>query len=147
VSDVSAPARTNGVLPPLRPASVAQKNKPSTMVSSYVKSIDLPVEYVAWRFWTMRQPNGCSTSAPRSSSAKHWFAQLAQKKKNLGYRFYDVKVYLSLHLGQCTSDMFVSTDDAVRGVMMLPKYLYEICAYIRRGSCRPRERLVDVCNW
>ena len=31
--------------------------------------------------WTMRQLNGCSTSVPRSSAAKQWFQQLAQKKK------------------------------------------------------------------
>jgi len=31
----------------------------------------------------MREPNGCSTSAPRSSAAKQWFEQLAQKKKNV----------------------------------------------------------------
>jgi len=31
----------------------------------------------------MRQPNGCSTPAPRSSAAKQWFEQLAQKKKKL----------------------------------------------------------------
>jgi len=42
VSDVSAPACTNGVWPPLRPVSVAQKNKPSTMSSSNVQS-KLPV--------------------------------------------------------------------------------------------------------
>jgi len=30
----------------------------------------------------MRQSNGCSTPAPRSSEAKQWFQQLAQKKKN-----------------------------------------------------------------
>jgi len=29
----------------------------------------------------MRQSNGCSTSATRSSAAKQWFEQLAQKKK------------------------------------------------------------------
>ena len=67
VSDVSAPACTNGVWPPLRPVSVVQKNKPSTMLSSNVQSIDLPMECKAWRFWTMRQLNDCSTSAPRSS--------------------------------------------------------------------------------
>ena len=39
--DVSAPACTNGVWPPLRPVSVAQ-NKPSTMSSSSVQSIDPP---------------------------------------------------------------------------------------------------------
>ena len=63
VSDVSAPACTNGIWPPLRPVIVAQ-NKPSTMSSSTVQSIDLPKDYTAWRFWTMRQPNGCSTPAP-----------------------------------------------------------------------------------
>ena len=41
MSDVSAPACTNGVCPPLRPVSVAQKNKLSTMLSSNVQSIDL----------------------------------------------------------------------------------------------------------
>ena len=42
VSDVSAPACTNGVWPHWRPVSVAQKNKPSPMLSSNVQSIDLP---------------------------------------------------------------------------------------------------------
>jgi len=79
VSDVSAPACTNGVWPPLRPVSLVQKNKPSTMLSSNVQSIDLPTDCTAWRFWTTRQSNGCSTSA--SSAAKQWFEQLAQKKK------------------------------------------------------------------
>ena len=46
VLDVSAPACTNGVWPPLRPVSVAQKNKPSTIVSSNVQSIDFP--WTAW---------------------------------------------------------------------------------------------------
>ena len=69
VSDVSAPACTNGVCPPLRPVSVAQKNKPSTMLSSNVQSIDLLMDCMAWRFWTIRQSNGCSTPAPRSSAA------------------------------------------------------------------------------
>jgi len=78
VPDVSAPACTNGVWPPLRPVSEAQKNKPSTMSSSNVQPIDLPMECTAWRFWTMRQPNGCSTPAPRSSAAK--MKELAQTK-------------------------------------------------------------------
>ena len=47
LSDVSAPACTNGVWPPLRPVSVAQKNKPSTILSSNVQSIDLPMECMA----------------------------------------------------------------------------------------------------
>jgi len=41
VSDVSAPACTNGLWPRLLPVSVAQKNEPSTMLSSNVQSIDL----------------------------------------------------------------------------------------------------------
>ena len=82
VLDVSTPACTNGVWPPLRPVSVAQKNKPLTTLSSNVQSIDLPMDCMAWRFWTMRQLNGCATPAPISSAAKQWFQQLAQKKKN-----------------------------------------------------------------
>jgi len=46
VSNVSAPACTNGVWLLLRPVSVAQKNKPSTMLSSNVQSIDFPLS--AW---------------------------------------------------------------------------------------------------
>ena len=47
VSDVSAPACTNGVFPPLQPVSVAQKNKPSIMLSSNVQSIDLLMDCMA----------------------------------------------------------------------------------------------------
>ena len=60
-------------------SSAAQKNKPSTML---VQSIDLLMDCTAWRFWTMRQATGCSTPAPRSSAAKQWLEQLAQKKRN-----------------------------------------------------------------
>jgi len=42
VSDVSAPACTNGVWPPLQPVSVAQKTKLLTMLFSNVQSIDPP---------------------------------------------------------------------------------------------------------
>ena len=55
------------VWPRIRPMSVAQKNKPSTMLSSNVQSIDLLMECMAWRFWKMRQWNGCSP-APRFSA-------------------------------------------------------------------------------
>ena len=41
-----------------------------------------PLDCTAWRCWAMRQPHGCSTSALRSSAAKQWFQQLAQKKEN-----------------------------------------------------------------
>jgi len=54
--------------------SVAQ-NKPSTMSSSNVQSIDLSMDCTAWRFWTMRQLNGCSTPASKSSAAKQWITE------------------------------------------------------------------------
>ena len=47
VSDVSAPAYTNGVWSHLWLVSVAQKNKPSTMLSSNVQYIDLPMDCMA----------------------------------------------------------------------------------------------------
>ena len=47
VSNVSTPVCTNGAWPPLRPVSVAQKNKPSTLSSSSVQPIDLLVDCTA----------------------------------------------------------------------------------------------------
>jgi len=47
VSGVSDPTYTNGVWLPLRPVSVAYKNKPSTMLSSNVQFIDLPMDCMA----------------------------------------------------------------------------------------------------
>jgi len=70
VLTISAPACINGLWLPLQPVIMVQKNKLSTMLSSNVQSISLPMD---WRFWMMRQPNGCSTTAPRSSVAKQWF--------------------------------------------------------------------------
>ena len=48
MSDVSTSACINGEWPPLRPMSVAQKNKPSTMLSFNIQSIDLPMDCMAW---------------------------------------------------------------------------------------------------
>ena len=61
--------------------SVAQKNKPSTMLSSNVQFIDPLIDSTAWRFWTMRQSNGCSTPAARSNEVKQWLEELVQKMK------------------------------------------------------------------
>ena len=47
VSDVSSPACTNGVWPPLRPASVAQ-NKPSGHVVLHCPIHRFPTDYTAW---------------------------------------------------------------------------------------------------
>jgi len=83
MSDVSAPVCTNGAWPPLRPLSVAQKNKPSIMLSSNIQPINLPMDCMDWRLWTMRQSNGCSTPAPRSCVTKQCFKQLAQNTKKI----------------------------------------------------------------
>jgi len=69
------------VWPLLQLVSVAKKYKPSTTLSSNVQSIDLLMDRMAWRFWTMRQSNGCSTPATRSRAIKQWLEELAQKKK------------------------------------------------------------------
>ena len=55
----------------------------STSLSSNVQSIDLLMDRTAWRFWTLRQSNGCSTPVPRSRAAKQWLEQVAQKKKKM----------------------------------------------------------------
>jgi len=104
VSDVSAPVCTNGVWPPLRPVSVAQKNKSSTMLSSNVQSIDLLMDCTAWRFWTMRQSNGCSTSTPRSSAAKQWTERTGSNDDDfaqLFYEFFDLRRYQSFITAKC----------------------------------------------
>jgi len=75
-SGVSTHVCTNRVWPSQWPVvSGGQKNKPSSM--SY---IDIPMDCTAWRFWMMRQSNGCSTPAVRSCAAKQWLEQQAQKK-------------------------------------------------------------------
>jgi len=116
--DISAPACTNVVWPPLRPVSVAQKNKPSTMLSSNFQSIDFLMDRMAWRFWAMRQSNGCSISAPRSSVAKQCFEQLAQKKvmqipatqQNFCHWWHNLH-YLSTNLhDNITTKMWLSID-------------------------------------
>ena len=63
IPDVSALACTNGVWPPMQPVSVVQNNKSSTMLSSNLQFIDLPIDCTAWRLWMMRHWNGCSISA------------------------------------------------------------------------------------
>jgi len=81
MSVVSAPVCTNGVLPPLRPVSVAQKNKPSTMLSS--------MSNPSTSSWTAR-PDGSGRWDHRMA-AQHLprdlvrpssdYEELAQKKK------------------------------------------------------------------
>ena len=127
VSDFCAPACRNGVWPPLRPVSVAQKNKPSTMLFSNVQSIDL---CTAWRFWTMRQPNGCSKPAPKSSVAKQWIkGRLAQKKKFCFAACFSVAAHLMIR-GPPKQMLFVS-------------YLGLLCTL---GSCTPMPGILENEN-
>ena len=76
VSDVSTPACPTGVWLPLRFVSVAKNNKPSTMSSSNFQSIELLMDCTTWRFWMMRQLNGCPTPTPRSCVAKQWIVTI-----------------------------------------------------------------------
>jgi len=153
VLDVSAAACTNGVWPPLRPVSVAQKNKPSTMLSSNVQSIDLPMDYMAWRFWTMRQQNGCSTHAPRSSAAKQWFEQLAQKKKIMAQEQVTrndtsiLRLLVAMH-EWCHHDMgwlnFVINTLASGHFLGFPRKITETHVALRRNFSGPVSTTVPV---
>jgi len=42
------------------------------------KSIDLPMDCMAWRFWMMRQLNDCATAAPRCLRPSSGLKELAQ---------------------------------------------------------------------
>jgi len=68
VLDVSAPVCTNEVWSPLRPVSVAQKNKPSTILSSNVQSIDS-----SWTAW----PDG-SGRWDNQMTAQHQLRELVR---------------------------------------------------------------------
>jgi len=80
VLDVSAPY-TNEAWPLLQLVNVAQKNKPSTMLSSCVQSIDLSMDCMTWQFLMMRHLIGHSTPAPRYSEAKQWIAQTSSNNE------------------------------------------------------------------
>jgi len=60
ISDGSAPDYKNRSWPLLQLVSVAQKNRPLTMLYFTVQSIDLPMDCMAWRFWMTRQSNACA---------------------------------------------------------------------------------------
>ena len=62
-------------LRPLRLVSVAQKNRPLTYCPSLSHESNSFMERMAWRFWTTRQSNGCSTPAPRYSAAEQWITR------------------------------------------------------------------------
>ena len=61
-----------------------RKTNLSTMLSSSVLSIDLLMDCTAWQFWAMRQPNGCSKPAPRSSAAKLCIERTGSKYEEQG---------------------------------------------------------------
>ena len=83
VSDISAPSCTNGRWPLQRPVSVVQKNKPSSMLSSNIRSINLLMDWTTRWFWTMRQSICCSTPVSRSSKIKQCIEELDQTTKKM----------------------------------------------------------------
>ena len=94
VSDVYVPVCTNEVLPLLLLVSVAKRNRPLTMLSFTVQSIDVPVERMARRFWMTRQSNGCSTPAPRSSAAWQWITRTGSNNENV----FGINVYVRVNM-------------------------------------------------
>jgi len=84
VSDVSAPACTNGVWPPLRPVNVVHGAAEQT-VNHVVLQCPIHQPPNGLHGLTMRQPNGCSKHAPKSSAAKQWIKELAQTKEEVGW--------------------------------------------------------------
>ena len=96
--------------------SVAQKNKPSAMLSSNVQCIVL-IDWTAWRFWTMRQSNGCQAPAPRSSAAKQWLEELAQKKNDCNRTVKSLSTFLR-------ADKFVAV------VQRILSYVFMWCCFV-----------------
>ena len=86
VSDVSTPAYANGVWHLLWLVSVAQKDRPLTMLSSSVQSIDLHMDCTAWSYWVTRQSNGCATPVPRSNAANRWIRTRSNDEKDVVQR-------------------------------------------------------------
>ena len=111
MSDVSSPVCTNGVWPPRGLVSVVQKNKPSNMLFSNAYSIDLHMDCMAWRCWTMRQSNDCSTPAPRSGAVKQWLQQLAQKKTKTQSIDYKLIFTLSMSPSRCSWSLWRQSRD------------------------------------
>jgi len=70
----------------------------------------------------MRQSNGCSTFDPRSSAAKQWFEQLAQKKKKKGASTQNKR--FSYYMFEITL-LFLLLIDSVQ----------QIARYYRKGIC------------
>ena len=92
----------------LRPVSVTQKNNRSTTLSSNVQSINLHMDCIAWRYWMIRQLNGCSTLVPSSCAAKEWNERTVSKDD-------ENKIFILVHLlaisiltVQCTSALCLS---------------------------------------
>jgi len=80
VSDVSVSAYTNRAWPLMRLVSVAQRNRPLTMLSFPVQSIDLHMERMTWRCWMTRQWNGLPRALMRPINGLQEHAQTMQKK-------------------------------------------------------------------
>jgi len=58
--------------------------------------LDRFMDCTAWRFWMIRQSNGCSTAAPISSAAKQWLWRTRSKDEELFERI-DQHWYFCIH--------------------------------------------------
>ena len=91
------PCRTFPLL--LTQMGYGPSEQPPTMSSSNVQSIDLTINCTAWRFGIMRQLNGCSTPAPRSSAAKQWIAATGSNDDDARSTFWcQVRVFTKVGL-------------------------------------------------
>jgi len=87
-----------------------------------------------WRFWMRRQPNGCSTPAPRSSAAKQWLEELTQKKKTADFPI----AIRSFHFKEVKSEFLcqVETNGDVCGAKLVAE---TFCL-----KCHLERHLVDI---
>jgi len=93
VSDVSTPTFTNGVWSLLWWVSVAQKNGRLTMLYFIVQYINLPVEYMAWRFRVMRQSNGCLHLSRYLVQPRIWLKNFSYDEKEALNRLTGIDIY------------------------------------------------------
>jgi len=115
------------------------------MSSSNAQSIDLPTDCTAWRFWTMRQPNGCSIPAPKSSAVKQRIKELAQKKEEKVNQATQLRIWNLYFVLQFVSSMVLSVLAIFAAASMLG---IEITATLYAGweECFASTSCPGVCN-
>jgi len=75
------------------------------------QTVDLPMISTARRFWLMRQLNGCSTPAPRSSAAKQWIDRSGSNDNDL-----PSVIWISHQNHTATVDIFMRLHPVMKGL-------------------------------